>query len=190
MIIDEFKKSAKKYNDYLLLSIDETNDYYIGWVGNPYEENQDLPILVYDKNKKELSEERIPPVFNDDEVKTIWNFDEDKDYIKQNQAKIEKLSGGLVKFENTDNEGNDMEENKIRSLLKRYGAEDSEIENFMRDLADYKDDAEDEEDDFNYLDEDTMTKLKATEEGKDLIMNAPKMAKDELKKAIMDYLSK
>ena len=185
------KKSAKKYNDYLLLSIDETNDYYIGWVGNPYEENQDLPILVYDKNKKELSEERIPPVFNDDEVKTIWNFDEDADYIKQNQEKIEKLSGGLVKFENTDNEGNDMEENKIRSLLKRYGAEDSEIENFMRDLAEVKDDAEeDEEDDFNYLDEETMTKLKATEEGKDLIMNAPKMAKDELKKAIMDYLSK
>ena len=35
-----------------------------------------------------------------------------------------------------------------------------------------------------------MTKLKATEEGKDLILNAPKMAKEELKKAIMDYLSK
>lgn len=91
--------------------------------------------------------------------------------------------------ENTDNEGNDMEENKIRSLLKRYGAVDEEIENFMQDLADYKEEAE-EDDDFNYLDGDTMTKLKATEEGKDLILNAPKMAKDELKKAIMDYLSK
>ena len=90
-----------------------------------------------------------------------------------------------------ESEDSPMEENKIRKLLKQYGAEDSEIENFMRDLADYKDGAEeDEEDDFNYLDEETMTKLKATEEGKDLIMNAPKMAKDELKKAIMDYLSK
>lgn len=92
-------------------------------------------------------------------------------------------------IENADNEDNDMEENKIRSLLKRYGAVDEEIENFMQDLADYKEDAE-EDDDFNYLDGDTMTKLKATEEGKDLILNAPKMAKDELKKAIMDYLSK
>lgn len=91
--------------------------------------------------------------------------------------------------ENTDNEGNDMEEQKIRSLLKRYGAVDEEIENFMQDLADYKEDAE-EDDDFNYLDDDTMTKLKATEEGKDLILNAPKMAKEELKKAIMEYLSK
>ena len=65
----------------------------------------------------------------------------------------------------------------------------------MQDLADYKeaveeDEIKEDEDDFNYLDGDTMTKLKATEEGKDLIMNAPKMAKDELKKAIMDYLSK
>ena len=89
-----------------------------------------------------------------------------------------------------ESEDSPMEENKIRKLLKQYGAEDSEIENFMRDLAEVKDDVEDEEDDFNYLDEETMTKLKATEEGKDLIMNAPKMAKDELKKAIMDYLSK
>lgn len=89
-----------------------------------------------------------------------------------------------------ESEDSQMEENKIRKLLKQYGAEDNEIENFMRDLAEVKDDVEDEEEDFNYLDEETMTKLKATEEGKDLIMNAPKMAKDELKKAIMDYLSK
>ncbi len=183
------KKASKKYKDYLLLSIDETNDYYIGWVGNPYEENQDLPILIYDKNKKELSEKRIPPVFNDEEVKTIWNFDEDADYVKQNQAKIEKLSGGLVKFENTDNEDAEMEEKKIRKLLKRYGADDREIDNFMEDLVNYKQESEEDED-FNYLDGDTMSKLKATEEGKDLIMNAPKMAKDELKKAIQDYLSK
>ena len=89
-----------------------------------------------------------------------------------------------------ESEDNEMDENKIRVLLKRYGAEDSEIENFMEDLANYKEDATDEEDDFNYLDDETMTKLKATEEGKDLIMNAPKMAKDELKKAIMEYLYK
>ena len=89
-----------------------------------------------------------------------------------------------------ESEDNEMDEKKIRTLLKRYGAEDVEIDNFMEDLANYKEDATDEEDDFNYLDDETMTKLKATEEGKDLIMNAPKMAKDELKKAIMEYLSK
>ena len=106
------------------------------------------------------------------------------------QEEIEKAYNNKVDLvEEQENEGNDMEENKIRSLLKRYGAVDEEIENFMQDLADYKEDAE-EDDDFNYLDDDTMTKLKATEQGKDLIMNAPKMAKDELKKAIIEYLSK
>ena len=90
-----------------------------------------------------------------------------------------------------ENEDNDMEANKIRNLLKRYGADDKEIENFMTDLYEAKDENEDaEEDDFNYLDSDTMSKLKLTEEGKDLIMNAPKMAKDELKKAIKEYLAK
>lgn len=88
-----------------------------------------------------------------------------------------------------ENEDAEMEEKKIRTLLKRYGADDREIDNFMEDLVNYKQESEEDED-FNYLDGDTMSKLKATEEGKDLIMNAPKMAKDELKKAIQDYLSK
>ena len=93
--------------------------------------------------------------------------------------------------ETTENEDNDMEENKIRNLLKRYGASDIEIENFMTDLYETKDEIKDdmEDDDFNYLDGDTMAKLKATKEGQDLIIKAPKMAKDELKKAIMEYLS-
>lgn len=129
--------------------------------------DMDIPTLVIDKANNEVKSEVVPPFTSNEGEKTIWKFEDTK-----------------------ENEGDDMEENKIRKLLKQYGAEDNEIENFMRDLAEVKDDAEDEEDDFNYLDEDTMTKLKATEEGKDLIMNAPKMAKDELKKAIMDYLSK
>lgn len=81
--------------------------------------------------------------------------------------------------------------NAIRSLLKQYHAQDEEIENFMQDLQEVKEEIadENEEDDFNYLDNDTMEKLKATEQGKDLIMNAPKMAKDELKKAIQEYLT-
>lgn len=109
------------------------------------------------------------------------------------QEEIEKEYNNKVDLvEEQENEGKGMDKNeqaKIRKLLQEYGADGKEIENFMQDLADYKEDAE-EDDDFNYLDGDTMTKLKATEEGKDLILNAPKMAKEELKKAIMDYLSK
>ena len=89
-----------------------------------------------------------------------------------------------------DSEDTEMEAEQIRNLLKLYGAEDKEIENFMKDLYETKDEMKDEEEDFNYLDGDTMAKLKATKEGQDLIINAPKMAKDELKKAIMEYLSK
>ena len=117
------------------------------------------------------------------------------------QEEIEKEYNNkvdLVEEQENENEDKGMDKNeqaKIRKLLQEYGADGKEIENFMRDLADYKeaveeDEIKEDEDDFNYLDDDTMTKLKATEQGKDLIMNAPKMAKDELKKAIMEYLSK
>jgi hypothetical protein len=101
----------------------------------------------------------------------------------------EDVNDYIVDEQGEEDMESNKEELKIRKLLKMYGAEDGEIENFMQDLKDFKDDTEDEEDDFNYLDNDTMEKLKATEQGKDLIMNAPKMAKDELKKAIQEYLT-
>ena len=125
----------------------------------------DIPVLWFDKETNEKG--------------AIDRIDELSYVVQQKGKPI---------FE--ESEDNEMDEQKIRALLKKYGAEDKEIDNFMEDLANYKEDATDEEDDFNYLDDETMTKLKATEEGKDLIMNAPKMAKDELKKAIMEYLSK
>lgn len=143
--------------------ITETDKNVFGYLN--IKDNMDIPILVLDKETMQIKDEILPPFTDSEGEKTIWEKEQEK-------------------------EGNDMEENKIRSLLKRYGAVDEEIENFMQDLADYKEDAEEDEEDFNYLDGDTMTKLKATEEGKDLILNAPKMAKEELKKAIMDYLSK
>jgi hypothetical protein len=121
---------------------------------------------------------------------------------------------------------NNQELAKIRELLKEYHAEDSEIENFMQDLVDTKEDIEDleekheeedkdineyqevkEENNNNELDETidkiqddeeehkdylfnakNMEILKATDEGKRLIINAPKMAKDELEKAIKKLL--
>lgn len=83
-----------------------------------------------------------------------------------------------------DNEGEqDMEEQKIRKLLKQYGAEDVEIENFMTDLKDMKDEAEEE----NLLIA-NADKLKATQEGREIIKNAPTMAKDELAKKIKEFL--
>lgn len=122
----------------------------------------------------------------------------------------------------------DMKEDKIRKLLKTYGAVDEEIENFMEDLASMKEDieqineyqddeksggkdykefaktnnddaddemfeemAEDEEKHDDYLlNAETLKVLKATKEGRDLIIKAPEMAKEELKKAIADYLQK
>lgn len=114
------------------------------------------------------------------------------DYIPNEEENTDKEKGDADVDTNMD----DKAQEKIRVLLKRYGADGKEIENFMRDLLEFKEaDEEDEikEDegkDFNYLDEETMAKLRATEEGKDLIMNAPKMAKDELEKAIKEYLSK
>lgn len=117
------------------------------------------------------------------------------------QEEIEKEYHNKVDLvEEQENEGKGMDKNgetKIRKLLQEYGASPEEIENFMTDLYETKDDIKDdmednieEDDDFNYLDGDTMAKLKATEEGQNLIINAPKMAKDELKKAITEYLSK
>lgn len=121
-----------------------------------------------------------------------------REYYKQIEQleaeKTDKLAFEIMKNGETingeDSEDADMEAEQIRNLLKLYGAEDKEIENFMKDLYETKDEMKDEEEDFNYLDGDTMAKLKATKEGQDLIINAPKMAKDELKKAIMEYLSK
>lgn len=108
-----------------------------------------------------------------------------------------------------------MEETKIRKLLKKYGVEEAEIENFMQDLADFKEDEEHDldidkeedqndkdnklagadnnefvEDDEEYLlNADNRDKLKLTKEGTDLIINAPKMAKEELAEAIKKLLN-
>lgn len=44
------------------------------------------------------------------------------------------------------------------------------------------------EKDFNYLDKETMDKLKSSDKGKDLILKAPTMEHKELRKAIQDFL--
>lgn len=97
------------------------------------------------------------------------------DYIKRKNIKY-----GVRE---TGEDDNNMEEQKIRKLLKQYGAEDVEIENFMTDLKDMKDEAEEE----NLLIA-NADKLKATQEGREIIKNAPTMAKDELAKKIKEFL--
>ena len=66
------------------------------------------------REEKEITSEQLEETFKD------------VDLVTENEE---------MKEESEDNE---MEENKIRALLKRYGAEDKEIENFMEDLANYK----------------------------------------------------
>lgn len=87
-----------------------------------------------------------------------------------------------------DEEGEEnMKLNKIKKLLKDYGASDKEIANFINDLQEDKEEIEEDED-FNYLDSETMNKLRADDKGKDIIMNAPSMKKEELKKLVKEYL--
>ena len=173
----------KKIYEKTLKNLCETDEKEFGNIVEIEEPDYSVE-LVENKNAKEnsLYSFKLDDGATDDDYKKFVEYiygyigEDVNDYIPIEDAE--------------ESEDNEMDEKKIRTLLKRYGAEDVEIDNFMEDLANYKEDATDEDDDFNYLDNETMTKLKATEEGKDLIMNAPKMAKDELKKAIMDYLSK
>ena len=94
-----------------------------------------------------------------------------------------------IDFKSFEKGDDDMELNKIKKLLKTYGASDNEINNFISDLQEDKEEIEEDED-FNYLDSETMNKLKADDKGKDIIMNAPTMKREELKKLVKEYLSK
>lgn len=172
---EEYLNKHFKDIDFTIDEITETDKNVFCYLGA--DSDMDVPTLVIDKANNEVKSEVVPPFTDNTGERTIW-----KNEISSNNEET---------YEEETDEGEDaeMEEKKIRTLLKRYGADDREIDNFMEDLVNYKQESEEDED-FNYLDGDTMSKLKATEEGKDLIMNAPKMAKDELKKAIQDYLSK
>lgn len=158
--------------------------------------------------------------YDDEKYKKIM-----KEAVEKNEPitaeLLDEVFNEVDLVENEEKEGeNDMEEAKIRRLLKEYGAEDREIENFMDDLANFKEDIEEEQKEVqppkkeNPLDEEdeaengtgipfddedeeeyilnahNLELLKKTEEGKNLIMHAPEMEKSKLKSAILDYLSK
>lgn len=172
-LFEKFINENYKGTDFKLNEVGETKDNVFGYIKS--ESTMDVPILVLNKANQTIKDEVLPPFTDNAGEKTIWK--------NENSLENEETP-------KTESEDTNMEAEKIRNLLKRYGARDEEIENFMTDLYETKDEMKDDEEDFNYLDGDTMTKLKATKEGQDLIINAPKMAKDELKKAIKDYLSK
>jgi len=104
-------------------------------------------------------------------------------------------------------------EKEIRDFLKKYQVEDEEIEKFMAMLVETKEDIQENEEKGDEQEAEIEEKeeiveeqpqeeekadysfnakniemLKATEKGKDLIINAPTMAKEELEEAIKNYL--
>lgn len=76
-----------------------------------------------------------------------------------------------------------QEIDKIITLLKMRDVDDDAIEDFMKDLL-----YNEEDEEFNYLDKETMDKLKSSDKGKDLILKAPTMEHKALRKAIQDFL--
>ena len=169
ILFEEFLEKNYKDTDFKIKEIKENEDFIFGYIET--EEKFDVPILVLDKKTNEIKDEILPPFTNDENAVVIWEKESKND---------------------TEKEENDMEEAKIRRLLKEYGAEDKEIENFMEDLKDTKEEIEEkeDEDDEFVLSPKNLEVLKATEEGKDLIMKAPEMSKEELKKAVYEFLKK
>jgi uncharacterized protein YllA (UPF0747 family) len=99
---------------------------------------------------------------------------------------------------------------KIKALLGEYAIDEEKAEEFIAKLEELKDDveevnehiedeakgveeyeemAEDEEEHLDYLlNARNIEILKASKEGRDLILNAPKMQKEELENAIKKFL--
>lgn len=204
-----FNFIKERFNDYKTTRIIEyENKYYVFVVKNKKSNKvipQGSPVFVFDNSQKIIDILDI----TSNEVADIWQKGKTI-YLQEEQGET------------------DMEKEKIRKLLEKYGAPQDAIEDFMNDLYETKDDIEemgdmqkdekqgqDEYNDFaekNNLDENdnklkeiakdeeqhedfllnaqNVALLKATQEGKELLINAPTMAKDELEKAIKEYLLK
>ena len=86
-----------------------------------------------------------------------------------------------------DEEENDMDaDEKIRKLLKAYGASDTEIENFMNDLNDETEEKPEKKEEKAKTD---VYKSLREKGGSDLIIKLGSMSKEEREKAIKDYLN-
>lgn len=164
-----------KMQDFETIVEQDLPKYSVDLVDNPNANEDSLYSFMLDENATENDYRNF--------VEYIYGYigEDINDYLeKDNDAKSEGENG-------------DMEENKIRTMLKRYGASDNEIENFMEDLANYKEDVQEdaeEEEEFSPYASDVVAKLKETDEGKELLMNAPKMEREKFIQAVKDYLAK
>jgi hypothetical protein len=98
----------------------------------------------------------------------------------------------IVDYDENDLEKIMYEEKDIIDLLVKYGFKENEIKKFMNDLHKRNEKIEEEDDFFdkedNYFGK--IEDLKKTEEGKDLIIKAPKMSKSELESELEDPVIK
>lgn len=172
----------------LMMEFPYTNEYYQNWIKQAID------------NGKPLTDEEVERLMDENEIEVgVIN----KKPMEQNNGKIEKL---LAKY------GADEEE--IKNFMKDLAEMKDDIEE-MGDMQEDENKGQDEYNDFaenNNLDENdnklkeiakdeeqhedfllnaqNVALLKATQEGKELLINAPTMAKDELEKAIKEYLLK
>lgn len=112
--------------------------------------------------------------------------------LKENnvsQEKIDKFVNALNEIKDDIEEMGDMQEdeNKGQNEYNDFAENNNldENDNKLKEIA--KD--EEQHEDF-LLNAQNVALLKATQEGKELLINAPTMAKDELEKAIKEYLLK
>lgn len=132
------------------------------------EKDNQFPLSKWGKNK-------IKELYDDARISFSSNFGIN-DYI---MSEIEKLSDKEIK-DNLLEYSSWHHSSKFANPVNYYGlVSPKEIYQYILDKK---------EKEFNYLDKETMEKLKSTDKGKDLILKAPTMDKKELRKAIKDYL--
>lgn len=127
----------------------------------PYENEQYGIIMEWaiDKNEK-LTYKKVSELIDKLNIETGVVFDNKKENEEENKKDMADIK-------------------KIKNLLKKYGASDYEIENFIEEL---------EADDFNPYSKDVISKLRETPEGKAIIRDMPKTDKQELIKKIKEHL--
>lgn len=113
-VIDLFKEKAEQYDNYVLFSVRENEKYALGFLGNPYDEDQDVPIIVLNKNNNSIDVSYMPIGFG--ETTEIWSYYEDKQY---EQESIEKLLNKKHENKNNSNDENSFK-NKLYNKNENY----------------------------------------------------------------------
>ena len=118
-----------------------------------WKRNEDGELVAYENGKEvgkidQMGDEVKYP--KEDEDKANKEIDDEAEAIKKREEEEYQEWLRSQNKENTEEQPKEeFSENsikKIRSLLKRYGAADVEIEHFIKDLAEYKEDLEEIQD--------------------------------------------